>query len=1133
MKLYTAKTYFSCVRNAAKKIAERGSSLSDQTIVFCEDKLTLSVEQALVDAFGGGTFNVNVTSFGRYASDKKENATTLSKDAAAIVMRKILADNADKLQTLSKLASSPSFAYETSELVAQLKSAKVDPSELALKSGECAENIRAKISDVAILYSAYEDFLKKNNLKDQGAALDEVPSLIARDEKLQNSRAVVVGFSSVTKQTAAIMEALIDKCLSVDFFAVKGYNKYLYANEFASFVSEKFNLPPTPTDDLLSAEQDALLNGLFDHKKFSEVGLYSDKVSIFEAYNANEEIEYVAKNICRLIHSGKYRFSDIAVAVGSLPDYRLRIKKTFGDYEIPFFLDEKKTLVSHPIAPLTESVLRFAASGDGDKIEKIISSSLFLPDKTKSDALIGALKKNSVSPKFFLDENFEFLEDQTLETKRATLAKALKRFNRKDSAASFVKNVKLFYDDVELFENAKSVAQKLDDVGAFEERAFLLSALDKAVETLDNIADLLGDERLTALEFLKFLSAGYKAREIGLIPQFSDGATVADIKDCRFKEYKILFAVGLSGEVPLAKRDVALLLDSDIAALEKLSVKIEPKISVANKREKEAAGIAFASFSDKLFLSFSLISPSGAQSAKSEIIDFAEGIFADKNGFPLSPFNYLSVAVAAADAKGERKDSLQTLGYERLRPALLSFIKDCDDFKNGASREVVVPSSFYRFAEESGDEALAELVKRLLGKTNSDPVVQTRIPPENYFPNKMTSASKIQTYYECPYKCFVKYGLGVADAIDGDVKALDFGNALHAIAERFVARIDEASNKKQAELVAEQVVAEALAKPDIQRFSRRSDFAYSLELTAQEGRRLCLNLFDELKSSKFKPIGQEVWFADWAEYPSLPLKTKNGTFKLYGKADRLDKYKEYARIIDYKSGGADKKVSDENFYVGKNLQLYLYLNAFVREGEKPAGAYYYAVDDKFRLEDDDKPLMFGSTLSSDEIVDATDPEFAKTGTSRFIKIKRSATTGKPTGSLKDPVAMQGYMIYAKKLAEKATEELSSGTIVASPYDGACEFCEYGGICGYDKDVGYKTRKVKSVKPETIVEAAYSDDKKTNDAPSPSNRNEQNAENSTFGRDEKNDTNEISKRGEPTDDKARSLGGKDENQGEKA
>ena len=77
------------------------------------------------------------------------------------------------------------------------------------------------------------------------------------------------------------------------------------------------------------------------------------------------------------------------------------------------------------------------------------------------------------------------------------------------------------------------------------------------------------------------------------------------------------------------------------------------------------------------------------------------------------------------------------------------------------------------------------------------------------------------------------------------------------------------------------MIKTALSSPDIQKFSRRGDYAYALTLTEKEGRKLCKNIYGELRASSFKPVGQEVWFSDWSEYKSLPLKTKKGVYKHY------------------------------------------------------------------------------------------------------------------------------------------------------------------------------------------------------------------------------------------------------------
>ena len=232
MKLYGQKTYYSCIEAAAEEISRLKGGLKGNIVVFCEDKLTLSVEEAIVKKLGG-TFNVEVLTFGRYISEKKADAKALSKESAAIAVKKILGNLKSELKVLSRLSASPSFAFETSELIAQLKSAKVKPDELLKASFGCRENVRAKIADVALIFGAYEKFLKEKGLTDQSGVLDVMPSLIEKDEKLKKSDVFIVGFSSVTKQTCEIIKTLGKCVLSLSVFACRGDNENVMRARFA------------------------------------------------------------------------------------------------------------------------------------------------------------------------------------------------------------------------------------------------------------------------------------------------------------------------------------------------------------------------------------------------------------------------------------------------------------------------------------------------------------------------------------------------------------------------------------------------------------------------------------------------------------------------------------------------------------------------------------------------------------------------------------------------------------------------------------------------------------------------------------------------------------------------------------
>ena len=64
------------------------------------------------------------------------------------------------------------------------------------------------------------------------------------------------------------------------------------------------------------------------------------------------------------------------------------------------------------------------------------------------------------------------------------------------------------------------------------------------------------------------------------------------------------------------------------------------------------------------------------------------------------------------------------------------------------------------------------------------------------------------------------------------------------------------------------------------------------------------------------------------------------------------------------------------------------------------------------------------------------------------------------------------------------EQIADGTIIPSPYKNACEYCEYGGLCLYDEETDNRTREVKSVTAEIIVQAGERNESISSGDPAP-------------------------------------------------
>jgi ATP-dependent helicase/nuclease subunit B len=237
-----------------------------------------------------------------------------------------------------------------------------------------------------------------------------------------------------------------------------------------------------------------------------------------------------------------------------------------------------------------------------------------------------------------------------------------------------------------------------------------------------------------------------------------------------------------------------------------------------------------------------------------------------------------------------------------------------------------------------------------------------------------------------------------------------------------------------------------------------------------EGKKACYDIYSTVKGSQFKPTYFEVRFGKGNEKEAISLNTKSGNYKIKGAIDRVDFAGDKVRVIDYKSGKTHPEV--EAFYTGNNLQLYLYMNAFTREGYKPAGAYYFPIKNDYVNEDKArKYIMDGNTVDSEEVLKASDGNLLPNTQSALIhvKLKTNGEPNKGSSAVLTEKQMQAYLDYSLKIAAKGVDEINEGYVKAKPYkpDVNCKYCKYAGLCN---TVICETdgRKVSKVTPEDIV-----------------------------------------------------------------
>jgi RecB family exonuclease len=216
------------------------------------------------------------------------------------------------------------------------------------------------------------------------------------------------------------------------------------------------------------------------------------------------------------------------------------------------------------------------------------------------------------------------------------------------------------------------------------------------------------------------------------------------------------------------------------------------------------------------------------------------------------------------------------------------------------------------------------------------------------FGDQPASASRLEMYTACPYRYFLRYGLGI-DALDEPealdrIDHLERGSLIHAILERFLKEIGSddppsiASRDRHLPRLLGIASEEARAcedrgvtgRPLIWALDRRKifdDLVRWYDIEAREGE------FGELRPRAFEAsFGPMRYDGNQSPDPhsmdeAVEIDLGGRSLRLLGRIDRIDYDDERSRfrVIDYKTGKAGPKKAKLD--KGRSLQLHLYMQA--------------------------------------------------------------------------------------------------------------------------------------------------------------------------------------------------------------
>ena len=400
----------------------------------------------------------------------------------------------------------------------------------------------------------------------------------------------------------------------------------------------------------------------------------------------------------------------------------------------------------------------------------------------------------------------------------------------------------------------------------------------------------------------------------------------------------------------------------------------------------------------------------------------------------------------------------------------------------------------------SGNELYTDRLKAIDRAANRKDfcISKKEITAQLFGKNKRISASQIEKYNKCRFSYFCNYGLKLRERRKATLDAIEYGNLVHYLLENMLIEYKENDYRKfdddQLSALLDELVDRYMEEVLGGVKDKTERFKVMYARAKENCGKLLGRMGEELALSDFRPVDFElnVGKNNAAEKKTdkdlegYSVKDSEGnTVTVRGVIDRVDLMKkngkDFIRIVDYKTGTKEFRISD--ILYGINMQMLIYLSAIAKNGKErygdeivPSGILYMPSmyptvsaepndsDDKIEKEHDKDLKMNGMILNDPDVYLGMDTAVS----GRFVPIKLKKDGGVDSNSQKVLITpSQLKMVFERvdKQIALMSDELNKGRIEAVPVaendsedNRICGYCPYKAVCARERSA--KDRKIR-------------------------------------------------------------------------
>lgn len=1065
-------------------IADKARQGDSNLMFIVPDQSSFATEKAFLKMLGPKlSRNIKVFGFSRlcdYVFECTGNRFMSFADEGVrnVVMNIAIEQVGDSLDLFSKRATATDLTELMLNSVKEYKKCSIS-SKMLYDVAEKVDStaLKKKLTETALLYDTYDAILNKSYI-DPLDSITHICKVLESNKLFEDYTIAVDSFYGFTSQEYDVLTHLLKQ--SSDMFIALTTDNIDAQNGDLFFVSDRtmkrlthiaknndinVAVPVTlhenkrfNSDDLITLEQ----NIFRIEKENTEVT--DDSITVYQAKSIYDEVEFVARNIKKLIIENNYEYSDIAVVTRSSDKYVGILDTVFDKYDIEYFFDKPQDIDTKPLVKFVMSCFDTIVGGfDKEDVLSVLKTSLTDISPQEIADFENYLFTWDISGKAFFDEftlnprGFvdEFSDaDKSLlssvEHTRKTIVDALRAFyfDTKDATALLIsKALMKLITRLHTQDNLQKLCDNLEDIGELDLCAEQIRLYNIFVGILDKMVSVVGDYRMSAKRFAELLHINFLNTDISFIPRGIDQVDIACADRSLLENKKAVFVVGaIDGEFPHTPVESGVFSDDERAILSIHGITMSDSVTQLIPTEKYLAYKALSSASDKLYISYYTSSLNGDKRTPSVIVDEIPQIFS-------GVYLHTSVDNTVFDSLYSEQSAFEYF--------VSRYNSNDGDVKK--LREYFSEKEKYRPTINAIDNALKREPKRICDTDLS----------RQLFREKMTlSASQVESFHLCKFEYFVKYGLRVRERRQAKIDSLEYGTLMHYLLERF---FDIYKDRDFSSITADEITSTVSQLMDSYlehhlggKDSKSSRFMYLYYRMKRTAVSVIMRVVEEFAQSEFRPVDFELNIGEQISAYTLQV-TDDISVTIRGSVDRVDIMesdgKKYIRVVDYKTG--TKKYSLSDVLYGINLQMLIYMSA-INSGAKdyykdsiiPAGVLYTpAVSptanvtsnksyDSALADANKERRMHGIILQDIDVVSAMEKEGKGVYIPVSVKGDELVDRG---GSLATLEQFGALFKKVDKVIGEMAQLLCSGDVSAVPAKGtydACAWCPYGSVCGY-------------------------------------------------------------------------------------